>query len=98
MGVQIKVSDKGQCVIPDGMRQRWNIKPGDQLEAIETPEGILLRPVADPIEAAFGPRLRSWDEVGRGLPRYDGPSITDEMIERAILDEAADRFVRKTAR
>lgn len=39
----IKVFQKGQVVIPVNLRKKYNIEIGDQLEAIQKSDGILLR-------------------------------------------------------
>lgn len=39
----IKVFQKGQVVIPVNLRKKYNIEIGDQIEALQKPEGILLK-------------------------------------------------------
>jgi AbrB family looped-hinge helix DNA binding protein len=50
------VSEKGQITIPQGLRRRLNIQPGDILEIVED-RGVLVaskRRVRDPLDAVFG--------------------------------------------
>jgi AbrB family looped-hinge helix DNA binding protein len=78
MNQQIKISTKGQIVIPQETRRRLNWKQGQQLEVVETASGIFLR---RPSEI----KKRSPEEVLakiRSLVQYDGPTVTiDEMNE-----------------
>ena len=41
--ITMKVFPKGQVVIPVSLRKRYNIDIGDQVQAIPSNEGILLR-------------------------------------------------------
>ena len=41
---RIKVFQKGQVVIPIGLRRRYGINIGDQVDAVPTADGILIRP------------------------------------------------------
>jgi AbrB family looped-hinge helix DNA binding protein len=40
-----KLSSKGQVVIPKELRTRRRWEPGQELQTIETDEGVLLKPV-----------------------------------------------------
>ncbi len=44
-----KISSKGTVVIPSKLRQKYNIKAGNEVEFIDTEEGIIIVPVV-PIE------------------------------------------------
>jgi len=41
-----KLSSKGQVVIPKELRTRRRWEPGQELQTVETDEGVLLKPVA----------------------------------------------------
>lgn len=66
---KVKVSPKGQIVIPAEWRAKYNIKPGDELYLAEQGGELVLYPAAaDPIEA------------GKGLLRGKD-SLTDALLE-----------------
>jgi AbrB family looped-hinge helix DNA binding protein len=41
-----KLSSKGQVIIPKEIRNRHHWEPGQELQAIDTDDGILLRPTS----------------------------------------------------
>lgn len=41
----VKVSSKGQIVLPKDIRERFNIKPGDEVEILEFGREIVLVPI-----------------------------------------------------
>lgn len=71
-----KLSSKGQVIIPKEIRSRHHWEPGQTLQAIDTDDGILLRP-ATPF------RETSLKEVASCLP-YHGKAKTLEEMEAAI--------------
>jgi len=86
MGVEIKLSSKGQVVIPKEMRDALGLKPGQSLDVTRAGGGILLRPTG----AKSG---RSFEEITaniRALVRYDGPPVSVEEMNRAIAEGWAD--------
>ena len=42
-GMEVKIDKAGRVVVPKPLRQRLGFKPGTELEAIERPEGMLLK-------------------------------------------------------
>lgn len=71
-----KLSSKGQVIIPKEIRNRHHWETGQELQAIDTDEGILLRPAS-----AF-PETRL-KEVASCLS-YSGKAKTLEEMEAAI--------------
>ncbi len=71
-----KLSSKGQVIIPKEIRNRHHWETGQELQAIDTDEGILLRPAS-----AF-PKTRL-KEVASCLS-YSGKTKTLEEMEAAI--------------
>lgn len=71
-----RLSSKGQVIIPKPVRTAHKWKPGQELEVVETDEGVLLRPRA-PFPAS---RL---DDVA-GMLAYEGSPKSLEDMERAI--------------
>lgn len=41
-----RVSSKGQVIIPKEIRNRHHWEPGQELQAIDTDEGLLLKPLS----------------------------------------------------
>lgn len=71
-----RLSSKGQVIIPKSSRDSHHWEPGQELEVIDTDEGVLLKP-ARPAPPA------SLDELA-GCLQYAGPAKTLEEMERAI--------------
>ncbi len=80
MNAHIKISAKGQIVIPKGTRLRLNWEQGQQLEVVETAGGVFLkRPSVK--------KKSSPEEVLakiRALIQYDGPTVTIEEMNETI--------------
>lgn len=72
----IKLSSKGQLVLPASLRQARRWRTGDEFVLEEVADGVLLRP-RKPFPAT---RL---DEVAGSL-RFDGPPKTVEEMDAAI--------------
>jgi AbrB family looped-hinge helix DNA binding protein len=89
MNAQTKLSAKGQVVIPKAVRDKLCWEEGAALEVVEREDGVLLR-------AAPPPRERiTMEEFRKRVPRYDGPPLSLEDIDKAILQEAARRYRTK---
>jgi AbrB family looped-hinge helix DNA binding protein len=71
-----KLSSKGQVIIPKELRTRRRWEPGQELQTIETDEGILLKPVS-----AFP--VTSLREVTASLS-YSGKAKSLKEMEEAI--------------
>ncbi len=72
-----KLSNKGQVVIPQLVRERCGLKAGDEFVVVETEEGILLQPRHHRIAQT------SVDQVF-GILAYKGSAKTLEDMEDAI--------------
>ncbi len=55
MESEVVVRKKGQTTIPVRLRKKFRIEEGTRLEAVETAEGILLKP-----------KKSIWDLIGTG--------------------------------
>jgi AbrB family looped-hinge helix DNA binding protein len=71
-----KLSSKGQVIIPKEIRSRHHWEPGQELQAIDTDEGILLRPTSPFPETSL-------KETASCLS-YSGKAKTLEEMEAAI--------------
>lgn len=43
--MKLKVDKSGRVVFPKPLRERWGLRPGTELEAVDQADGILLRAV-----------------------------------------------------
>jgi AbrB family looped-hinge helix DNA binding protein len=90
MGIHEKigtvVSTKGQVILPKAIRERRGWSTGTRLTVEETPNGVLLK--TSPL---FPPT--TVDEVFGSL-KYDGPPISLEDMDAAIVREAKRRARR----
>ena len=71
-----RLSSKGQVIIPKILRSRHHWEPGQELVAIDTEDGVLLRPAS-----AFP--VTTLREVAACLP-FTGKAKTLEDMEAAI--------------
>lgn len=93
--VTTKVSSRGQVVLPASVRASRNWGPGTELVVVERGDEVVLRKRSKR-EEKYPPI--TLEEFFARIPKYDGPYITDEMIDQAILDEAARRYHEKNRR
>lgn len=45
-GMELRIDKAGRVVIPKPLRERLGFKPDTELEAVEQPEGVLLKRIA----------------------------------------------------
>ncbi|MGO9449460.1 MAG: AbrB/MazE/SpoVT family DNA-binding domain-containing protein [Candidatus Binataceae bacterium] len=43
--MRIRIDKSGRIVVPKPLRERFGLKPDSELEAVEQPDGVLLRAV-----------------------------------------------------
>lgn len=82
MNAITKMSGKGQVVIPKDVRDRFHFAPGDKLDVIERPDGVLLRRPATKGGETF-------DEITariRSIVKYTGPPVSIEDMHQSIAD------------
>lgn len=84
-----KISSKGQVVVPKDIRDRLGLAEGSDVEFVEAPDSVTLKRVVAR-DARFPP-ITAEEFLARRF-KYDGPPITDEMIEQTLLNEARRRF------
>ncbi|MGO8952174.1 MAG: AbrB/MazE/SpoVT family DNA-binding domain-containing protein [Rhodomicrobium sp.] len=82
----IRLSTKGQVILPKSIRQRRHWDAGTRLTVEETAEGVLLKaaPIFDPASA---------DEVFGSLKVSGSPKTLEEM-DAGTLAEARRRYAR----
>lgn len=84
-----KVSTRGQVVIPKDLRESYAWKVGQKLDVIDTGEGLLLK--ATPVR-----KTASWNDVVGCLGHLakGKPAVTDEEMNAAVRERAAERYRR----
>jgi AbrB family looped-hinge helix DNA binding protein len=82
-----KLSTKGQIVIPKELRDARKWAAGMDIDCINTPEGILLKPKA--------PAKRYTLDDLYGIANYTGPPKTLADMERGIDEAMRERWERK---
>ncbi len=92
MELTAKLSSKGQIVLPKAVRDANGWTAGTELEVINRGSEVVLRPKSRRDER-FPPI--SLEEFFARIPKYEGPPITDEIIEQTILAEAKRRWHAK---
>lgn len=84
----IVFSTKGQVVIPKAMRDAHGFAPGVKVEAVDHPEGVLLKVIPTrkkrPVTELFG-MLKDY---------YKGPPISVEEMNEAVAEAAVERYLR----
>ena len=68
-----KMSSKGQVVIPEAIRKRLGLEPGDQFVVVASKDAIILKAIATPTMAEFDELLADARRQARraGLKRSD---------------------------
>jgi AbrB family looped-hinge helix DNA binding protein len=46
-GMELKIDKSGRIVVPKALRERLGFKPDTELEAIEQPDGVLLKRIEE---------------------------------------------------
>lgn len=78
-----RLSSKGQVVIPRATRAARKWTPGTELQVVDTPDGVLLRPAK--------PFPRSLVDDVFGMAGYRGPKRSVLDMDAAVRAEAKRR-------
>jgi AbrB family looped-hinge helix DNA binding protein len=84
-----RIGPNGEVIIPSELRERLNWTPGMEIEFGASSGGVVVRPKAKPREGI------SVEEFVSRRPKYEGPILTLEEMERGIGPGRAERRVRK---
>ena len=82
----VRLSSKGQLVLPAALRTSRAWVAGTAFEVLETADGVLLKPLVR--TAAFQPTQMS-DVFG--MAHYEGAPLSIEDMNAAVLAESARR-------
>lgn len=79
MGIEAKITSKGQTTIPAEIRERLGLRIGDRIAFIEMEQGFLIVPRNRPANTLFG-----------SLSEFAVPGTTMEDYDRAIGEGISD--------
>jgi AbrB family looped-hinge helix DNA binding protein len=94
---RVRISENGSVPLPQAVRDAHGWKPGAELEIVDGGRGVVLQPVEAEQEVPAKKKL-TIEEFLAMRPKYEGPPITEEMIEQAVLEEAKRRWDEKNSR
>lgn len=90
MGIESKITSKGQTTIPAEIRAQMGLQAGDRIVFIETEQGFLIVPRNRPASRLFG-ALSDYAIPNTTLEHYDeaiGEGISDHVEGDAREEEA----------
>jgi AbrB family looped-hinge helix DNA binding protein len=79
MGIEAKVTSKGQTTIPAEIRERLGLRTGDRIAFIEMDQGFLILPRNRPVSTLFG-----------SLAEYALPDTSVDDYDRAVGEGISD--------
>jgi AbrB family looped-hinge helix DNA binding protein len=79
--MEIRIDKAGRIVVPKPLRERMGFRPDTELEAIEQPEGVLLKRIE------HGPSMVQVDDLSVKNP--DGGEEVKHHSPQVILDQIA---------
>lgn len=82
----IKLSSKGQVVLPSALRNARRWSAGTEFAIVETADGVLLKPIT-----AANPFAPTRMEDVFGSAGYTGPAVSLQAMDAAVHAEAARR-------
>jgi AbrB family looped-hinge helix DNA binding protein len=80
--MKVRIDRAGRIVVPKSLRQRLGFKPEVELEAVERPDGILLKAV--PIQPAMTKVDGLWVHQGIAEPGTNWERVVDQVREERI--------------
>ena len=81
-GMELRIDKAGCIVVPKPLRERLGFKPDTELEAIEQPEGVLLKRVQQRPSMVKVDGL--WVHQGRAEPGANWERILEDIREERI--------------
>jgi AbrB family looped-hinge helix DNA binding protein len=81
-GMTLRIDKAGRIVVPKPLRLRLGLKPDTELEAVEQPEGVLLKRVEQRPSMARVDGL--WVHQGRAEPGANWERILEDVREERI--------------
>ena len=90
MGIEAKITSKGQTTIPVEIRERLGLQTGDRVAFIEMEQGFLIVPRNRPASTLFG-SISEFAIPGTTLEDYDraiGEGVSDHVEDDSRHGEA----------
>ena len=81
-GMKLRIDKAGRLVVPKSLRERLSFKPDTELEAIEQPEGVLLKRVEQQPSMVKVDGL--WVHQGNAEPNANWGRIVEDVREERI--------------
>ena len=81
-GMELRIDKAGRIVVPKPLRERLGFKPDTELEAIEQPEGVLLKRVQQRPSMVKVDGL--WVHQGSAEPGANWERILEDVREERI--------------
>lgn len=84
MGIEAKITSKGQTTIPAEVRARLGLQAGDRIAFIEMEHGFLILPRNRPVDTLFG-SLADYAIPRTAIDDYDhaiGEGVSDHVEGR----------------
>jgi AbrB family looped-hinge helix DNA binding protein len=81
-GMKIRIDKAGRIVVPKPLRERLGFKPDTELEAIEQPEGVLLKRIEQRPSMIKIDGL--WVHQGSAVPGANWERILEDVREERI--------------
>ena len=90
MNARSKISSKGQIVVPKDIRDRLGLMEGTDVEFVETPGGVEIKPLLA-TDRRFPPI--SAEEFLARRHKHSGKPVSIPEMDRAILTEARRMWI-----
>jgi len=81
-GMEVKIDKAGRIVVPKPLRERLGFKPDTEIEALEQPEGVLLKRIEQRPSMVKVDGL--WVHQGRAEPVANWERILEDVREERI--------------
>ena len=81
-GMEVRIDKAGRIVVPKPLRERLGFKPDTELEAVERPDGVLLKPVEQRPSMVKVDGL--WVHQGTSARGADWDSVLEDIREERI--------------
>ena len=79
MGIEARISSKGQTTIPAEVREKLGLNTGDRIAFIEIEQGYMIIPRNRPVDVLFG-----------SLAEYAMPNTTADDYDRSVGEGISD--------
>ncbi|MBX3568984.1 MAG: AbrB/MazE/SpoVT family DNA-binding domain-containing protein [Rhizobiaceae bacterium] len=89
MNARARISSKGQLVVPKAVRDAHGWSEGTELEFVDNGDEVFLQLVK---KAAPRFPKTDWSEFRALRIKHDGPPVTIEEMDAAVLEEARRRW------